>query len=191
MSPSTTVYVFSSMICFAVVHTKIFAEERAQDGARTVPRDVFDGLLPEAESLPKRETDKWVSFITKQVRYTSMRKKRSLTAIGALALRALLREAKPVRSKSKKYRNFEKKGDFVTALRDFLSVNPVGISERTTEHGTKIIQGHVGDRLLVLRNRSFLQQPSLEIVDKTSKRLEPREQFVDRIIYSKTQTKTH
>ena len=54
---------------------------------------------------------------------------------GALALRALLSGATPIYSSGKRIRNFEKNGNYFTALKDFESVDPHDVVHLTTRTG--------------------------------------------------------
>lgn len=187
MFVTIAICVFSSAICSAAIpNLEVASKERDLNYVGTEIADAFGVLLSDEELLTNRGIYKVISYTTDRDDYTTKRKKRaaSLLAKGALAVRAILRGAKPVYSNGKVNRNFEKKGDYVTAIKDFLSVSPVNIRERTSESGVKVMTGLVGDRILVLR-RHQKHLPVLDIKDTTGQYLEPGQQFIDRIIYKK------
>ena len=114
----------------------------------------------------------------------------SQSAKATAVISKLLAEAIRIRSRTKKYVSFRKNGDYVTALADFNSANPVLL--KASQNYINLIgsnknyplAGTVGDTRLILRqkgDRASRGSPVLEIRPA----LDP---IYTRIIYKKTET---
>lgn len=64
----------------------------------------------------------------------------------------------------KKYRKFEKPGDFGKAVQDFEGLLPNGAHDFKMPDGVSGKAGRVGDRLLVLRNKGDSGKPTITIM---------------------------
>lgn len=158
--------------------------------ARGLENNPYDNRLDNIILNPQGDEYILVSDFTTNI-YHRWKRGVSLTAQGAIALRTLLSGAKSAYSKTEQYRNYHKQGDYVTAVQDFVSVNPQRVSVKKMRHEKTVVSGLVGDRRLVLYEESpVVGGPMLDIVDMTAKARYksrgPRTKSVDRIMYKKT-----
>lgn len=182
MSAAYIIYVSISVIFCTAVCDEVIQEWRHPRSIRTKFKDNV-GLI-----VPKEGHSFYRKILEINDGYsTARRKKRAINfaAKGALTLWKLLSGAKPVYSEGSKFRNFRKQGDYVTALMDFQSADPVNTIEFVSKSGAKVMIGWKGDRKLKLVSSGSRKDPVLDVIDYTGKELEPGLPFIDRIIYTK------
>ena len=103
---------------------------------------------------------------------------------GKRAVQKLLQGAEETPSNTYKFKSFQKSGGWDAALRDFLSIQPIGVIEYGGRYfdGINIdfLVGRVGDRNFLLKKQGRLGKPSIEII-----KLTPRypHHLVDKITY--------
>lgn len=83
---------------------------------------------------------------------------------GAAAVLRLINGLNELPSDDKLTRVFEKKGSYLTAIRDFKSVSPEKISTFSLPSGNKGIFGKVGDRTIMVEKRGDTGNPTILII---------------------------